>query len=245
MQNQSLYPLMLQPSLHIKVWGGKRLNTVLNKRVPSDDPYGESWELHDSAIVGNGPLAGKNLGELATEFGEYLLGDGVDAASGFHCSPSSLTPIHGCRFKYIPTMNRRVSWKANPVAKPKPGSLFMPSQKPGWSWAANRARLVKLWQMQSARICSKTCCTIRQVRAGDVLYIPANTIHALGPGLLIYEIQQSSDTTYRLYDWGRMGLTASRVSCISTKVCKSPTWRKHTVGRPPQRRLDRDRNPTL
>ena len=61
-------------------------------------------------------------------------------------------------------------------------------------------------RQRSARTSLKKCWSTNRSRPGNVLYIPAGTIHALGPGLLVYEIQQSSDTTYRLYDWGRMGL---------------------------------------
>ena len=59
-----LYPLLLEPSLHVKVWGGRKLSNVLHKSLPTDEPYGESWEVHDTAKVVNGPLAGKTLGEL-------------------------------------------------------------------------------------------------------------------------------------------------------------------------------------
>ena len=57
MSDLALYPLKLKPTLHVKVWGGSRLNTLLNKPLPTDEPYGESWELHDMSTVTNGPLA--------------------------------------------------------------------------------------------------------------------------------------------------------------------------------------------
>ena len=78
MSDLALYPLKLKPTLHVKVWGGSRLNTLLNKPLPTDEPYGESWELHDTSTVANGPLRGTSLGELTETFGAALIGRGND-----------------------------------------------------------------------------------------------------------------------------------------------------------------------
>ena len=72
MSDLALYPLKLKPTLHVKVWGGSRLNTLLNKPLPTDEPYGESWELHDTSTVANGPLCGTSLGELTESFGRRV-----------------------------------------------------------------------------------------------------------------------------------------------------------------------------
>ena len=206
MQKHGLYPLMLQPSLHIKVWGGKRLKTVLNKRVPSDEPYGESWELHDSTIVGNGPLAGKTLGELVSEFGVLLLGDSINATSGFPLLAKFIDADSWLSVQVHPNDEQARELEGEPRGKSEawivihaePGARLVLGCKPGVTREAVADAVGKNLLEDLLHY--------SQVRAGDVLYIPANTIHALGPGLLIYEIQQSSDTTYRLYDWGRMGL---------------------------------------
>lgn len=233
MQNQSLYPLMLQPSLHIKVWGGKRLKMVLNKCVPSDDPYGESWELHDSAIVGNGLLAGKTLGELATEFGEYLLGDGMDAASGFPLLAKFIDADSWLSVQVHPNDEQARELEGEPRGKTEawvvihaePDARLVLGCKPG----ATREAVANA----IGKNLLEDLLHYSQVRAGDVLYIPANTIHALGPGLLIYEIQQSSDTTYRLYDWGRMGLDGKpRQLHIDKGLQVSDLAQTPSVGRP-------------
>src|SRR5690606_30095807 len=78
----SLYPLLLNPTLHVKVWGGRRLESVMGKQLPTAEPYGESWEMHDSATVANGPLAGRTLGDLLVEYGHDLVGPGSDPAAG-------------------------------------------------------------------------------------------------------------------------------------------------------------------
>jgi mannose-6-phosphate isomerase len=58
-----LYPLLLEPALHTRVWGGRRLETIMGKKLPTDEPYGESWELHDTSKVANGEYAGRTLGD--------------------------------------------------------------------------------------------------------------------------------------------------------------------------------------
>ena len=78
-----LYPLKLQPALHVKVWGGMRLHEVLDKPPPEGQPYGESWELHDSVVVNNGRLAGQTLREIMYENASQLVGRGYDATEGF------------------------------------------------------------------------------------------------------------------------------------------------------------------
>ena len=62
----ALYPLKLRPALHVKVWGGRRLASMMGKSLPTDEPYGEAWELHDSAVVANGALRGKKPGRFGS-----------------------------------------------------------------------------------------------------------------------------------------------------------------------------------
>jgi len=69
----ALYPLLLTPTLHIKVWGGRRLDTSMGKYLAGDAPYGESWELHDSSTVANGEYAGHELSRLIERFGADLI----------------------------------------------------------------------------------------------------------------------------------------------------------------------------
>ena len=83
MRHKPLYPMKLQPALHVKVWGGRKLADLLNKGLSTSEPYGESWELHDSALVTNGALRGRCLGELSGRFGADLLGSGNDPADRF------------------------------------------------------------------------------------------------------------------------------------------------------------------
>ena len=201
-----LYPLKLQPALHVKVWGGRRLSALLNKDLPTDEPYGESWELHDSAVVSNGALAGQRLGDILRDFDAELIGHDFDSSQGFPLLAKFIDAERWLSIQVHPDDAQARRLEGEPRGKTEawvilhaePGAKLVLGIRPG----ASRAELERA-------IGSGTVEDLLQyasVEAGDVLYIPANTVHALGPGLLIYEIQQSSDTTYRLYDWGRMGL---------------------------------------
>ena len=122
MPTYPLYPLKLQPALHVKVWGGRMLEEALNKRLPSADPYGESWELHDSVSVTNGPLRGTTLGELTLRYGTALIGDrqrlvrGLSAFGEVHPRESMAVDTSASQ-----TTGRRANSRAIRGARPKPG----------------------------------------------------------------------------------------------------------------------------
>jgi mannose-6-phosphate isomerase len=202
----SLYPLLLQPSLHTKIWGGRKLETVLGKKLPTGDPYGESWELHDSATVANGALAGRTVGDLVSEYGKALIGPGHNPADGMPLLAKFLDARDWLSVQVHPNdqqaraLNDGIRGKSEAwyVLEADPGARLVIGVKPGTTpedirWALDETRLEDLL-------------VYAPVRAGDVIPIFPGTIHALGPGILIYEIQQSSDITYRFYDWNRPGL---------------------------------------
>ncbi len=202
----TLYPLRLQPALHVKVWGGRRLHTVLGKALPTDEPYGESWELHDTATVADGPLTGRTLGDLLREYGTDLIGTGNDPADGFPLLAKLIDASEWLSVQVHPNDQQARELEGEPRGKTEawyvlaaePGARLVIGVQPGTP-AAVLARAIHDGRLHNLLVYA-------EVGVGDVLFTPAGTIHALGPGLLIYEIQQSSDTTYRLYDWGRVGL---------------------------------------
>ena len=202
----ALYPLKLRPALHAKVWGGRRLASLMRKSLPTAGPFGESWELHDSATVANGPLQGRRLGNLAREFGIDLLGAGNKPNAGIPLLAKFIDASDWLSIQVHPNDAQAQELEGEPRGKTEawvvlhaaPGARLVIGLRPGTT-REQMAAAIQRERLEELLIYSS-------VEAGDVLYIPANTIHALGPGLLIYEIQQSSDTTYRLYDWGRPGL---------------------------------------
>ncbi len=202
----NLYPLLIQPALHTRVWGGRRLASLLNKTLPSDEPYGEAWELHDSTTVLNGKLAGQTIGALVGEYGAALIGAGNDPAEGFPLLVKFLDANQFLSVQVHPNDEQAHVLEGDPRGKTEAWVILA---------AEPQAQLVIGVQEGTTR--EEMAAAIRENRlesllvyakvgVGDVLYLAANTVHALGDGLVIYEIQQSSDITYRLYDWGRVGL---------------------------------------
>ena len=202
----ALYPLKLRPALHVKVWGGRRLASMMGKSLPTDEPYGEAWELHDSAVVANGALRGKNLGDLASEYGADLLGMGNDPAAGLPLLAKLIDASAWLSIQVHPNEEQARALENEPRGKTEawvilhaePAAKLVIGLRPRTT-RERMAEAIGRGQLEALL-------AYAEVKSGDVLYIPANTIHALGPGILIYEIQQSSDVTYRLYDWGRRGL---------------------------------------
>ncbi|GAB5492918.1 MAG: class I mannose-6-phosphate isomerase [Phototrophicaceae bacterium] len=202
----ALYPLLLSPSLHIKVWGGRKLASELGKDLLDDAPYGESWELHDTSIIVNGVHAGKNVADLIMLYGTNLIGEGFDPAEGLPLLVKLLDANDWLSVQVHPNDEQARELEGDPRGKTE-----------AWIILATDPHAKLVIGMQSGTSPQEMAEAIRnntiesmleyaEVKAGDVLYMPANTVHAIGPGILLYEVQQSSNITYRLYDWGRMGL---------------------------------------
>ena len=201
-----LYPFKLEPALHVKVWGGRRLADLMGKPLPTTEPYGESWELHDTALIANGPLRGASLGELTREFGADLLGAGNDPADGIPLLAKLIDASDWLSIQVHPNDEQARELESQPRGKTEawvilhaePGAQLVIGLRTG-ATREQMAEAIRRNQLEALLVYS-------EVKSGDVFTIPANTIHALGPGILVYEIQQASDVTYRLYDWGRLGL---------------------------------------
>ncbi len=198
-----LYPLKLTPALHTKIWGGRRLETVLNIALPTDEPYGEAWIMHDTAIVSNGALAGQSVRDLITQFGQDIVGAGNDPALGMPLLAKFLDARDWLSIQVHPNDEQAKALEDQPrgkteawyVVAAEQGSKLVIGVQPRISLDDVRAAIAET-RLESLLV-------YVDVQAGDVLFISPGTIHALGPGVLIYEIQQSSDITYRLYDYGR------------------------------------------
>lgn len=202
----AVYPMLTQPALKVKVWGGRRLETMLGKALPDGAPYGESWEIHDSAVIANGALAGQTLGEAAKAHPAALLGEKHDPKGGVPLLAKFLDANDWLSVQVHPNDAQAKQLEGEPRGKTEawyvlhaePGAKLVTGVYPGTS-SAEMARAIRENTLEKLLV-------YQEVEAGDALFMRANTIHALGPGILIYEIQQSSDLTYRLYDWGRVDL---------------------------------------
>lgn len=205
------YPLRLRPILQEYLWGGKRLGELLGKPLGAGDCYAESWEVVDhpdgQSVVENGPLAGKTLGELAKESPQQLYGE-PSAAGGY---PERFPLL----FKYLDaqkTLSVQVHPNDTQAATQDPPDLgkteawLVIAAEPGGKIYAGLKEGVDRDSLAAAiesGECDK-CLHAFEPRPGDCVFIPAGTVHALGAGLVIAEIQQASNTTFRLFDWNRV-----------------------------------------
>ncbi|QDT74355.1 type I phosphomannose isomerase catalytic subunit [Lacipirellula limnantheis] len=201
------YLLRFQPIFRRYLWGGRRLGTMLGKAIGPGDDYAESWEIvdhgDDQSVVLNGALSGKTLGDLVREQPAKLLGDGVPATSFpllfkfLDCNRTLSVQVHpndeqGAELD-PPDLGKTEAWV---VLAAEPGSNIYAGLKPGVT-AEQLAAAIASGHCES-------CLHAFAARVGDCVFIPAGTVHALGAGLVIAEIQQASDTTFRLHDWDRV-----------------------------------------
>ena len=204
----TLYPLRLKPILQEYLWGGRRLGSLLGKPIGEGATYAESWEVVDhpdgQSIVENGPLAGKALGELSQEFPTELYGDGpaperfpllfkyLDAQKTLSVQVHP-NDAQGAQLS-PPDLGKTEAWL---VIAAEPGSKIYAGLHEGVDRTALAAAI-------DAGECDR-CLHAFEPQTGDCVFIPAGTVHAIGAGLVIAEIQQASNTTYRLFDWNRVG----------------------------------------
>ncbi len=204
----SLYPLIFVPLFKERVWGGRRLAHLYGKPLPPGVPIGESWEIADrpwdESVIANGPLAGSSLRWLMQEAQDELLG--------------RVQPLRG-RFPLLVKIldaRERLSVQVHPPAsvavqlggEPKTEMWFITHADAGAELFVGLRQGMTRQQFQEAIVAGKVaeCLHRVQVQAGDVMFLPGGRVHAIGAGNVLFEIQQNSDTTYRVFDWNRLGL---------------------------------------
>ena len=205
-----VYPLLFEPNLHTIVWGGNKLRPYKGME-PSDDPIGESWEVSavesSPCTIANGPLKGKNLIEVVKEWGKDMLGEAVYEQYG------GKLPL---LVKFIDA-KRDLSIQVHPndeLARERHNKFgktemwYIIDAEPGAAlYSGFKKRITK--EEYKQRVEDGTICDVlakHEVKPGDVFFIPAGRVHAICGGILLAEVQQSSDVTYRIFDYNRPGL---------------------------------------
>ena len=196
-----LYPLLVQPQFHERVWGSRDLKPFYAQEI-TGDPVGESWLTGDECRVSNGRLAGCSLADLSAAFGRRLLGGAATDASRFPLLVKFLFPRDKLSVQVHPD-NEAAARVGQPcgknecwyVLRAEPGAQIALGLKPGTT-KPQMERAIRETRMEQLLNWIDAC-------PGDMFYVDAGTVHAIGPGLVIVETQQNSDTTYRLYDYGR------------------------------------------
>jgi mannose-6-phosphate isomerase len=232
-----LYPLLMSPAFDPRPWGTLDLSPIYpNHRF--EEKIGESWLTGDNGKVANGPLRGKSLAELSIEYGRKLVGDAASEPSRFPLLTKFLFPHEKLSVQVHPDDEaaRRVGQPCGKtecwyVAHAKPGSQVALGLKPG----VTRAQFEVAINEQRA----EELLNWINIFPGEMIYVAGGTVHTLGPGSIIVETQQQSDTTYRLYDYGRPrelhlkeGLAAVKEKVASGKVIRpAPTMVNGTKNR--------------
>lgn len=201
-------PLRFRPLVKRALWGGRKLGDRLGKPIGPENDHAESWEIVDhgvdQSVVIDGPAAGKTLAELLQSHGPELLG---------RHAPQSRFPLLfkflDCREKLSvqvhpndvqgamltpPDLGKTEAWVVLAV---EPGAVIYAGLKRGFDRAA--------FERELRRGTGELCLHRFEPQAGDCLFLPAGVVHAPGGGILMAEIQQSSDVTFRLHDWNRVG----------------------------------------
>ena len=201
-------PLRFEPLFMERVWGGRRLETLFGKRLPPSARIGESWELVDredaQSVVHEGPLRGATLHELWTEQRDAIFGLGLPDTARF--------PL---LFKILDAQER-LSVQVHPPAEmaarlggePKTEMWYLLDAQLESDLYAGLRRGVTRESFADALRQGRVAEQIHSMRtkSGDTVFIPSGRVHAIGAGNLIVEVQQNSDTTYRVFDWNRPGL---------------------------------------
>jgi mannose-6-phosphate isomerase len=263
-----LYPLRFQPIFRQYLWGGRRLATSLGKSLPPGDGWAECWEVADhgpdQSVVAFGPLAGTPLGQLVSAWGKPLLGRNDRPASDFpffSAGENGTVPFaRQARFPLLmklldaqktlsvqvhpddaraarldpPDLGKTEAWY---IVEAAPGSLIYAGLKPG----IDRPQLAAA--ISEGRC--QECLHAVSPSPGDCFFLRAGAVHALGAGLLVAEIQQASDVTYRLYDWDRVGPDGRKrplhvenaMECIDFTLGPVAPQRADPTGRPQASRL--------
>jgi mannose-6-phosphate isomerase len=202
-----LYPLVFKSIFKERVWGGRKIEKLFGKALPPNVPIGESWEVADRpgdvSVIANGSLIGKDLHWLLDKHATEVFG--------------TLAPVRPfpLLIKILDAQDV-LSLQVHPPAsvastlggEPKTEMWYIAHAEPGaYLYAGLRKGVTREEFETRLRDGSMAECAHRlDVKTGDAMFLPSGRLHAIGPGMVIFEIQQNSDTTYRVFDWNRAGL---------------------------------------
>jgi len=208
MSQMPLYPLRFEPIYQYRLWGGRRLSGLLSAPLPGSGPIGEAWLLSDrddhQSQVANGPLKGQTIGKLMEEFRGQLMG--------------KLAP----RFRRFPLLLKFLDAHELLSVQVHPSDAHPELLPPGETSKTEAWVVIEADKGSHIYAGLKPCTTADDLRLsltngtivdrlvnivpkpGEGVFIPAGTVHTLGGGVVVFEIQQNSDVTFRLYDWNHV-----------------------------------------
>lgn len=204
MSDQTIYPYVIEPKETPAIWGGDALVTTYGKPGDPHAKIGESWECWDENRIANGPLAGTTIAQLRATLGTALLGN-LDPSRIFPILTKIIDARDWLSVQVHPDDAYAQRVEQQPFGKTE--CWYILSAQPGaqlvlgWNTPTDRAEYER-------RVADGTLGDILRrvpVQAGDAFYLPAGTLHAIGGGIVLFETQQASDLTYRIFDWNRVG----------------------------------------
>ena len=222
---ESLYPFLMLPGFDPRPWGTHDLSPIYPNRH-FEEKIGEAWLTGDDCKIANGPLMGQTLAQVSKKYQRELVGDAARDAQRFPLLLKFLFPHEKLSVQVHPDdeQARRVN---QPWGKTE--CWYVAHAKPGAQVALGLRSGVTVVQLEKAihEKRAEELLNWLNVFTGDMIYVCGGTVHTLGPGSVIVETQQQSDTTYRLYDYGRprelhlaAGLAAVKVKTASGKVVR-------------------------
>lgn len=202
-------PVLLTPKALEKPWGGRRMESVFGRKLPPTAPIGEMWEVFDrggaSSVVRGGPLDGTPLSALRGETPFPLLVKILDASEALsiqvHPDDKAAARLNAAR---AADAGRDVA-PGSPLVQGKTECWFILHAEPGAKvWRGLKEGVGERELREAlARGSVEECVHSFEVKTGDTVFVPAGTVHSIGAGVVLAEVQQNSDTTFRLWDWGR------------------------------------------
>lgn len=195
MTQPNLYPLLFEPIYQYRLWGGRRLD-FLTTPMP-DGPIGEAWILSDrddhASQVSNGPLQGKTIRQLMEQFPEELMGSLKSRFKRFPLLLKFLDAREMLSVQVHPSKGEEAKTEAWVVLEAGATSHIYAGLKTGTT-KENLHAAMTAGDVEAHLSCFHP-------KSGDAVFIPAGTVHSLGGGIVVFEVQQNSDVTFRLYDW--------------------------------------------
>ena len=206
MINMKAYPLKFEPIYKQRIWGGQKLQTVFGKDLPAGEKIGESWELadlpEDKSVIANGELAGLTLHSAIEQYPKEITGDeNFPLPFPLLIKILDAEDVLSVQVHPDPETCRRMG-----KGEPKTECWYIIAAEPGAVIYKGLNKGVTKEQFTEAIEKGTVAETLIKipVSAGECHFLPAGTAHAIGPGLLVAEIQTPSDTTYRVFDWNRL-----------------------------------------
>jgi mannose-6-phosphate isomerase len=208
-------PLTFEPIFMERIWGGRRLESEFGKNLPSNVKIGESWEIVDrpeaQSVVANGLLKGKTLHELWSRDRQLIFGDVLD------------TPRFPLLIKLLDA-REKLSLQVHPPAKiaeklggePKTECWYVVAAEPGAELFVGLREAMTRDKFKDALRSGSVAEHVHRIRvhSGDAMFLPAGRFHAVGEGNILVEVQQNSDTTYRVFDWNRGDKTTGKMRAL-------------------------------